>query len=266
MNSQRTTPTPVRREEITAGLRRVGIRPGDTVLVHSSLSAFGRVQGGAPTVIQALLDLLGPSGTAVFPAFTWGKYHAITKPVVFDLAREPVKNEVGIVPETFRTWPGVIRSAHLCHSVAARGPHARDVLGTNGHAWGPGSTFGQLEQLDAWNLFLGVGTRSCTALHHVEELMHVPYREFRDYPGSIFLMPDGTRRPCDSIEFVRKPGFRNNFAKMQQIFQNHGALRTTQIGRAQILNLRIRDIVKIGCAYLEQDIYFLLDDNTRPPA
>jgi len=256
----------VTKADILAGLRRVGLEPGDVVLVHSSLSAFGRVEGGADTVIDALLEVLGPEGTAVFPTFTWGRYHAITEPVVFDLAREPVKDEMGIIPETFRTRPGVVRSPHICHSVAALGPHAKDVLGTTGHAWGPGSTFAQLETLNAWNLFLGVGTRSCTALHHVEELMQVPYREHRDYPGSEFLMPDGTRRPCDSVEFLRKPGYRNDFAKMERIFAEHGVLHATQIGRASILNIRIRDIVRIGCAYLEQDIYFLLDESTHPSA
>ncbi|NOY82487.1 MAG: AAC(3) family N-acetyltransferase [Kiritimatiellaeota bacterium] len=256
----------VARADIVAGLRRVGLAPGDVVLVHSSLSAFGHVAGGADTVIDALLDGLGPEGTAVLPTFTWGRYHAITEPVVFDLARESVKEEMGIIPETFRTRPGVMRSPHLCHSVAALGPHARDVMGTNGHAWGPGSTFAQLETLNAWNLFLGVGTRSCTFLHHVEELMHVPYREHRHYRGSVFLMPDGTRRPCDSVEFIRKYGYRNNFAKMERIFAEHGVLHVARIGRARVLNIRVRDIVRISRAYLEQDIRFLLDESTHPTA
>jgi len=249
----------VTRQDIVDGLRKVGLVTGDVAVVHSSLSAFGRVDGGADTVVDAVLDVLGPEGTAVFPAFTWGRYHAIEHPVVFDVAREEVKTEVGSIPETFRRRPGVLRSPHLCHSFSALGPHASDVM-VGGHAWGPDSAFARFEQLDAWNLFLGVGTRSCTALHHVEELMHVPYREFRGYEGSVFLMPDGTRRACDSIEFLRKPGYRNDFAKMEDIFAEHDVVRTTTVGNARILNIRIRDIVRIAGAYLERDIEFLLDN------
>lgn len=47
------------------------------------------------------------------------RYQAITKPIVFDLARESVKEEVGIIPETFRQRPEAIRSTHICHSVTA---------------------------------------------------------------------------------------------------------------------------------------------------
>jgi aminoglycoside 3-N-acetyltransferase len=42
------------------------------VVVHASLSAFGHVDGGSPTVLGALRDRLGPEGTVVVPAFTGG--------------------------------------------------------------------------------------------------------------------------------------------------------------------------------------------------
>jgi aminoglycoside 3-N-acetyltransferase len=39
----------------------IGIRKGDTLLVHSSLSSFGYVEGGTQTVIEALLASVGIS-------------------------------------------------------------------------------------------------------------------------------------------------------------------------------------------------------------
>lgn len=44
-----------------------GIRPGSTLLLHSSLKSIGWVCGGPEAVIQALLDVLGPEGTLVVP-------------------------------------------------------------------------------------------------------------------------------------------------------------------------------------------------------
>jgi len=244
--------------DMIAGLQRVGITSGDVVFAHSSLSAFGWVEGGAETVVDALLVAVGPEGTVVVPTFTWRKFHAVTEPVVFDVAREPVKDEVGIIPETFRKRSAALRSTHICHSVAAIGPHAPEVMGDGVKSWGKGSSFDQLERLDAWCLFLGATMGSCTALHHVEDLRQVPYRHYRDFRGSIVVLPDGTREPCRSVEFIPEPGIRSDFAKMGRVLADRGVLHTTTIGNAKVTNLRIRDLVRIGVGCLQQDMRFLL--------
>ncbi|OSC63358.1 AAC(3) family N-acetyltransferase, partial [Streptomyces sp. 4F] len=53
-----------------AGLRELGVRSDDTLLVHSSLSSLGWVCGGPVAVVQGLLDALGPDGTLVVPTQT----------------------------------------------------------------------------------------------------------------------------------------------------------------------------------------------------
>ena len=165
--------TPVTLSGIASGLDIVGISAGDVVLVHSSLSAFGHVEGGADTVIDALLETVGATGTVVVPTFTWGPFHK-AETAVLDIVNTPVKDEVGIIPETFRKRPQARRSVHICHSVAAIGPHTDGVMGEGIRSFGAGSTFHQLYQLDAWCLFLGASFGSCTELHAVEEYMQVP--------------------------------------------------------------------------------------------
>ena len=49
----------VTERDIIAALNDVGIRRGDVVIVHSSLKSMGYVEGGADTVIDALLKVLG---------------------------------------------------------------------------------------------------------------------------------------------------------------------------------------------------------------
>jgi len=44
----------VSKEDIKAGLRKLGLKKGDIVGVHSSLSSFGYVEGGADAVIDSL--------------------------------------------------------------------------------------------------------------------------------------------------------------------------------------------------------------------
>jgi aminoglycoside 3-N-acetyltransferase len=43
------------KQDITSGLRKLGLTAGDKVLLHSSLSSLGEVEGGPDAVIDAFL-------------------------------------------------------------------------------------------------------------------------------------------------------------------------------------------------------------------
>jgi len=76
----------VRRQMIGDGLRALGLGAGDLVVVHSSLSSFGWVDGGADAVIDALLAAVAPGGTVVMPTLTFGPYTPENPPPLFDPA------------------------------------------------------------------------------------------------------------------------------------------------------------------------------------
>src|SRR5688572_4860996 len=61
---------PATRESLAADLAGLGLRPGATLLLHSSLRSLGFVCGGPASVVRALLDVLTPAGTLVVPAQT----------------------------------------------------------------------------------------------------------------------------------------------------------------------------------------------------
>src|SRR5580704_5852962 len=58
---------PVTVDMLVTDLVRLGVEPGSTVLLHSSLSSLGWVCGGARTVVDAMLEVLGGDGTLVVP-------------------------------------------------------------------------------------------------------------------------------------------------------------------------------------------------------
>ncbi|MFQ3562101.1 AAC(3) family N-acetyltransferase, partial [Streptomyces gramineus] len=125
------TPPPtgplVTRGTLVEDLRRLGVRTGETLLAHTSLRSLGRVNGGAVAVVESLLETLGPDGTLVVPTQTgdlsdpalwrdppvpehwWAEIRA-TMPA-YDPRITPTRG-VGVIPETVRTWPGALRSAH----------------------------------------------------------------------------------------------------------------------------------------------------------
>lgn len=128
---------------LVSSFRTLGLTASDTVIVHASLSSMGWVCGGAETVIEALLEVLGSDGTLVMPTHTAGNTDPkrwANPPVpeawwpiirenmpAFDPAKTPSR-DMGVIAETFRTWPGVVRSNHPIGSFCARGPHAQRVI------------------------------------------------------------------------------------------------------------------------------------------
>ncbi|MFG2883133.1 aminoglycoside N(3)-acetyltransferase [Streptomyces sp. NPDC048297] len=191
----------VTRDSAGAQLRALGVESGEILLAHSSLSALGWVNGGAVAVVQALLDALGPDGTLVVPAQSgdlsdpavwgnppvpeewWDRIRA-TMPA-YDPLLTPTRG-VGVIPETVRTWPGALRSAHPQTSFAALGPRAAEITG--GHALdcrlGERSPLARLEKLGARVLLLGAGYDACTGFHLAEYRIPSPHVQVgRPAPG-----------------------------------------------------------------------------------
>lgn len=170
---------------LAADLRTLGIKAGETLLVHSSLKALGWVCGGAVAVIEALESVLGPTGTLMMPAHTswnsepshwqnppappnwWPQIRAEMPAWQADTA--PTLG-MGMIPETYRKRAGVLRSQHPQVSFIARGPQAKTLL--NQHqlspAFGENSPLARLSQLSGKVLLLGVNHGSNTSLHLAE--------------------------------------------------------------------------------------------------
>ena len=58
----------VTQQDLVQAFRELGVREGMALEVHSSLSSFGRVEGGAETVIAALMESVGGSGSIFITA------------------------------------------------------------------------------------------------------------------------------------------------------------------------------------------------------
>ena len=183
-------PAEVTRQDIAAGLRSIGITAKDKVMVHSSLKSFGRVEGGARTVISALQEVITPAGILAMPAFSDCSDGGAQGP--FDPETSPVETWVGLIPETFRHQPGVIRSLHPTHSVCAWGNDAARFLSQKDpwDIFSPDSPWGKLHEEGGKILFFGESVGGNTFLHACEAW----FNTYLDSTMAWIKTPDGPRQ------------------------------------------------------------------------
>lgn len=253
----------VSKNDIVSGLRELGLREGDVVLVHSSLSSFGYVEGGADTVIDALLEVVGESGTVVVPTLTGSDRLSVENPPVFSPSSTPCWT--GLIPETFRRRKGALRSRHPTHSVAAIGARAENL--TRGHEYcetpcGVGSPYFKLAELDGYILFLGVGLSCNTTMHTVEELANVPYHLQPDPVDAKIVNDDGT------VEVIKTKihlyGYERDFEKIEPILLSKGMMKIGRIGKAEVRLVKSRPMIELALELLKSGPDFLLKKNVKP--
>lgn len=219
---------PLTQTEILAGLRRLGVAPGDALEVHTSLCSLGPVQGGATTVIRALQEAVGPTGAIVMPAYPVGpgitpsaeeQERGITwkvRVLPFDDHTSPTG--MGTIADTFRDWPGVQRDIGAFFSYAAWGRDA-ELYAREGLA--------PLVAYGGKALLLGVEMDRCSSLHLAEERVSLP-----PALAALFTPPDDVRRDYPDDEWGVGYGPEPNFLLAQAIAETRGIIQTERIGHA----------------------------------
>ena len=234
----------VTREHIIAGIRSLGVQGGDLMLVHSSLKSFGRVEGGAATVVRALIDSVAPGGTVMVPTFNYGT-----------LPYDPATTQslTGAISEAFWRTLGAVRSNHPTHSFAAIGPMAEEMLENHQHMdpLGHTSPLGKLSRGDGWVLLMGVDHRSNSMIHTAEESMNVPYVG-RTCTAAVLRGKEVTEVT------VRRPGCSNGFNVVGDALRQMGLIRETTVGQSTLMLMRAGDIVSVASGMLARDPAALL--------
>jgi aminoglycoside 3-N-acetyltransferase len=167
--------------DLRAGFRalQLGTAP---VIVHASLSAFGEVQGGADTVVGALLSefesLIAPTftyRTMITPpvgppdnGITYGHDQDANRMAQFYTPRMPADPLMGLIPETIRRLPQAERSYHPIYSFTGINSKAALAAQTLQVPYGPIEV---LTQSGGWVLLLGVDHVANTSIHYAEQIV-----------------------------------------------------------------------------------------------
>lgn len=248
---------PRTRASLLADLQTLGVQPGMTLMVHASLSKLGWVAGGPVAVVLALLDAVGESGTLAMPSFSgdltepsyWQHppvpegWHQIIRDETpaFDVALTPTRM-MGKVSDTFRIWPGTLRSSHPHVSVCARGPLAQVITADHQleNSMGEGSPFARLYDAGAYVLQLGTDRNSC--LHLAEFRSGLRGHIVQGAP----IIEDGRRiwKVFSDLKFDD-----DSFPPVKAAFEASGAVKVGHIGSATSRLMPVRGLVDFAAEW-----------------
>lgn len=227
------------KESLIKQLEQLNIDREGTLLVHSSMKSIGPVEGGADTVLDAFTEHMR-DGLLVLPTHTWSYINADNPRFYVD--RSP--SCVGILPELFRSRPGVVRSLHPTHSVAALGKDAEDFTKDDHHFDTPcarGSAWGKLLDRKGTILLVGVDLKRNTFIHGVEEWVDIPGRLTDTHEALYTVLPDGTEIPVHSRRHCGL-SWSEHFWKVDEVLESKGAMYKGQLGDAVV---RVCDADKV---------------------
>lgn len=261
----------VTKQDIVEGLRQLGLDRTSSVIVHSSLRSFGQVESGASTACAALREACGtvlmPAGTwdlcgipappglerphnAVLMAPSWPAFdEALSAATTFrpDL---PIDGELGIIPETLRSHPGVVRGEHPLFSYLAVGKHAPELIASQTHT-DPLAPIAMLERMGGHVLLIGVSHTSNTAIHLAEQ------RLGRSRFWRYARVGDGLW-----MEFPNIPGASEGFDAIEP--ELAPATREARIGASRVRLAPIADVIAAATRMILADPAALLADDTGP--
>ncbi|MGE4564728.1 MAG: AAC(3) family N-acetyltransferase [Victivallaceae bacterium] len=250
----------ITKAQLQKDLKKLGIKPTDTLLIHSSLKSIGDVEGGGEAVLDALIEYFDPAGgLLVLPTLS---YNLNAEKPVYSVERTP--SIVGVLTELFRKRPGVIRSLHPTHSVAAAGRDAASFVAGHETFDSPGhrnSPWGRLIDRKAKILFIGTGIGCNTFLHAVEEQFN-PLLGMTEIPEMLYSVDAGGKT-------VEVPSRRHNnshsrfYAKLEPVFDAAGILKRGKFGDANCHLLEAKATAELVTKLLQKEL--LLFTHPRLP-
>jgi aminoglycoside 3-N-acetyltransferase len=257
--------------QLVADLRQLGVKVGDTIMLHSSVKALGWIVGGPRTVLRALFDVLTAEGTVMMLASWEGNPYEMSdwpeeqqklwrdECPAFDPQTSPADHrELSILAEYLRTWPGAERSTHPLASFVAAGKRAEWLTETHPAYYGMGtdSPLGRLCEAGGRVLLLGAPLSNVTLLHHAEQLVDLPEKHIDRYQMPV--LQSGRKvwidvEEFDTTEGIADFGVEDYFHAIGETYLADGRGQSGRVGQAQSYLLEADDFKTYAMEWMAQN-------------
>ena len=245
---------PVSLSDLKTGLAKLGLTK-HLVIAHASLKAFGHIEGGAETMLAALLDsvrgiimptftyksMLNPEVGPPRNGITYGSETDLNKLAEAFYPEMPADKMMGVLPEFLRKHPKAKRSSHPIQSFA--GIRADAVINSQ-RIYDPLSPIGMLAEQDGWVLLLGVDHTVNTSIHYAEKL--AGRLQFIRWA----LLQDRV------VECPGFPGDSDGFNVIAPALEKY--TRRVEIGNALVQAVHLKSLIKVVMDQIKENPFALL--------
>ncbi|MSR88610.1 MAG: hypothetical protein EXS67_03035 [Candidatus Margulisbacteria bacterium] len=245
--------------DIEEQLRLLGIQEGDVLLLKVDMAQVGLIEGRLKTgLLDALRNVVGPSGTLVISTFTQNHFISfIKKDTVFTKETRP---NTGVFARLILDVPGCIRSDHPTNSFAAIGPEASRIL--EGHNAMAPSYLPILRLMDQDSKCLSIGcvhsNPGFTTTHWAQYVLGQSTRNIlRGLVGAYYLDKG------DLKLFKRKDfgGHSTGAIKLYGDYIQHQLLRLGWIGNAYTAVIDTKKAYEVDLKVMGSNPRYILCDN-----
>lgn len=239
---------------IKEDLKSIGLKSGDSILIHSSFKSMGYVEGGIQTLIDAIFDVIGSNGTLLAPTLSYESVTADSP--IFDYRNTP--SCVGAISEYIRHLDGAKRSIHPTHSCAVIGDKREFFI--SGHEndntpVGKNSPIHKLSLVGGKVLMLGCSLRFNTSMHGVEENCGTSYCLAKKPINHTIILEDKTYQK----EYYRHSIIQNGFAQRYDRLENVMELKKETIHGSDSYLIDCETMWKIATETLKKDEFYFVE-------
>lgn len=224
------------KEYINEQIKALGIPDGANVIIHTSLRSIGKIEGGAETLLDILVDnITSRGGLLCVPTHTWKNLG--TDKITLDLTNP--ETNLGAFPTVALHDARGVRSHNPTHSMVVFGDRqkALDFIRGEENVKTPTSPIGCYGKLCAPNgyvLLVGVGHNRNTYLHSVEEMLEIPGRMDTTPTPVSTKFADGSVRNSELYMFDESiiRDISDKFYMYEPAFRANGAIKDGYVGSA----------------------------------
>ena len=251
-------------DDLVQCFTRLGVEKDSVVYVISALWRIPGYDGPAQAVCagyyQALRQVVGEGGTIVVPTHS---QNLCNTDIPFDLNNTP-SHERGIFSEYVRLLPGARRSFHPFNSYAAVGPAAEAITADVArHAYGPMTPESRMIDMGARAVIIGMPPNITTTVHHVEQVMAVPYRYTKEFLHPVVRGSETVIEPFYLYVWYREADLDRSLNRpLIKILSERMEIREEQLGRGKLYSYRNDEFFHLSLPIVNDNPYIWC---TTPP-
>ena len=227
------------RQFIKAQIDNIFIPEGVPIIIHTSLRSIGKIEGGAETLLNILVNkITSRGGVLIIPTHTWDNLGKDCP--TLDLTKKEAN--LGAFPLVALNDPRGYRTDNPTHSAVIFGDRSEAIRLSSNESKvdtpvAPDSIYGRLYDEDGYVLLVGVTLNKNTYLHSVEEALDFPDRMLSEYTDVSVKYSDGSleHRRIRLFDESVHGDVSHKYDIYEPIFREAGAISDYLIGEAPVM-------------------------------